>query len=471
MGRKKQTSDTELPTGIDRFLSIGLMIREDSKELLLRLIHLIRGHGIYKIRPSKDNKANYVPFVSAVHDGWKLAQNLITEKLVANLQQIESLEKEKQQFHKLHLKSEKDITVNLLKKLKLENLIFRRFIDSIVWSILDNEHSTIRRLPLKNIGDNLSVKNIVDARSTVDDYNKCPLTIAIISDITTFVHHGDIIRRSPSGVAFIELKSGTKGTSISRTANIIQELNCAIANEILTRDFNLKDKKQYTRTRNQIIRNENLANTLQTNAGIDAFSGLRVRIGESPVKLKFYSDELLECRKQLEKNGNFATTVIDDCLYVGMYKTLESAYIGFSSWMSVIECKSEIYNLTDSFFDPLSRPLPSLDMPTEFITEILNGDIIMVACLDITEFFKFSQKTYPNMITLKTPSNKINVGQMRVKGQALTMSLGDELGVGYLGDGLITRMAYDLQKPSSILKMHYAGSNHYYYLPWRPDAK
>ncbi|MHA6136680.1 hypothetical protein ACX3YC_04305 [Pseudomonas mohnii] len=464
MSKEVRGNGIQPPPGIERFIRLGKRIGDDSRELAVKLIHLIRGYGIYKMTPSMDDKSNHVPFLSAVHDGWKLAQNLVADKLIENLTKLEELEQAKKEYHRQHLKNKKDETISKIKTLKLENLIFRRFIDSIVWAMLYNEHSTIRRLPMNKSGDNLSIKNIEDARSTVDELNNCPLTIAIISDITTFVHHGDIVVKSPSGITFVELKSGEKGKAITRTAETIQELNCAIASEILTRNFNTKDKNQYTRTQNQLERGKNLSNTLRTGIGNDPFTGLKLKIGESKVKLDFYSDELVLCRKRLEENGSWALSVIDNCLYVGMYKQLEFAYPAFTLWMQGIECKSQIYNITDSFYDALSRPLPSLEMPTDFILEILNGDIIMVACLNIEEFYALSQTMYPNMLTLTKPPNLIGLEEMLINGKALTMTIGDGLGKGYLADGLITRMAYDLQTPSSILKMKYASSDRYYYL-------
>lgn len=138
MGKKKHNPDGQFPVGMERFFRIGLMIGDDSKKLAVKLVHLIRGHGIYKLKPSKGDKANNLEFLSAVHDGWKLAQNLIIEKLIDNLKKIEALEKEKIRLHQLHFKPEKADVVKQIKKLRLENLIFRRFVDSIVWGILDN---------------------------------------------------------------------------------------------------------------------------------------------------------------------------------------------------------------------------------------------------------------------------------------------------------------------------------------------
>lgn len=461
--RKK---DIQLPPGMGRFLRLGKMIGDDSRELAVKLTHLIRGYGIYKIKPSKDESSKNIQFISAVHEGWKLAQNLIAEKLIENLRCIEGLEKEKNAYHRQHLQYKKNEAISSIRKLKLENIIFRRFVDAIVWVMLDHEHSTIRRLPIGMSGDNLSIKNIQDTKPVVDEINYCRLTIAIVCDITTFVHHGDIIVRSPSGIEFIELKSGKKNREISKAAELAQRIKCAIAGEILARNFNVKDKSQFIRARNQMRRGENLSRTLTTGDGIDQLTGQNVHIGETQVELEFYSDELVDCRKRLEENGSWAISVIDNCLYIGLYKQPEFAYAGFSAWMHDIECKSKVHNITDSFFDPLARPLLSLDLPTEIILEILRGDIIMIACLDIEKFFTLSQMIYPNMLKLTRPDSLPSVGDMLVKGKAMAMTIrnGNGKGVGYLGDGLITRMVYDLQTPSSILKMQYASSDLYYYI-------
>ena len=234
---------------------------------------------------------------------------------------------------------------------------------------------------------------------------------------------------------------------------------------MLTRTFDDKDKQQFRRTKNQIERNENLSSTLKNNSGKDSLTGLNLKIEETKVTPKFYVKALMDCRKRLEENGNYAISVVDNCLYIGMYKTVEMAYVGFSSWMSMNECTSKIYNLTDSFYDALARPLTSLDMPTEFVIEILQGDVIMVACLDIKKFYELSKTIYPSMITLTVPPKKVGLDEMHINGKALTMPMGNDDAVGYLGGGLITRIAFDLQKPSSVLQMQYAKSNHYYYIP------
>lgn len=467
MKASQSSERMEAPPGFERFARLGVMVSNDARALMIRLLHLIRGHGIYKVRPSKENRENYTDFIIAVHDGWKLAQNLIAEQIISNLTMISALETQKIEYHKSKETIEKERVVEHIKRLNLENRIFRKYIDSIVWHMLFDEQSTIRRLPINKDIDNLSVKNIEDIQEITNKYNECPLNVAIMSDLTTFVHHGDIVLRSTSGIAFIEVKSGTKSKFILETMTQSEELDCKLAESILTRGFTKHEKHQYSRTKNQAQRGRNLSSTLKTNEGHDQLSGLKVKLQETQCDIQYYNDELLECRKRLEENGTYAINVIDGCLYIGMYKNPEKAYVAFSSWMKIIDCKNPIYNLTDSFFDALSRPLPSLYMPTEFVEEVMNGDIIVMGCLDTEKFFELSQKLYPSMLTLAPPPPHAKLGTMRVANKVIAISMTDtdSGGLGFLGDGLESRIKFDLQKPQNILKNQYATTKKYYYLP------
>ncbi len=142
-----------------------------------------------------------------------------------------------------------------IKKAKLEILILRRLIDSIVWTMLNFEHSTIRRLPLKGGVDNLSVSSILQAKDIIDEMNKDGGIIAISSDITTFVHTGDILSLSlDDGFKFIELKSGRKNIEFSEAAQFSHEIKCPHFDDEYTKDFSDTDKKHYLRIKKQLER-------------------------------------------------------------------------------------------------------------------------------------------------------------------------------------------------------------------------
>ncbi|MNC68929.1 hypothetical protein D3C75_1195730 [compost metagenome] len=69
------------------------------------------------------------------------------------------------------------------------------------------------------------------------------------------------------------------------------------------------------------------------------------------------------------------------------------------------------------------------------------------------------------MITLARPPKNADIGAMHVDGKAMSMSMSDQGIQGYLGNGLMNRMRFDLQSPRSILENQYATTNKYYYIP------
>ncbi|MCQ4062106.1 hypothetical protein FK516_29965, partial [Klebsiella pneumoniae] len=89
---------------------------------------------------------------------------------------------------------------------KIEVLILRRCVDSLIWSILDEEHSSLRRLPINAVNDNLSEDNIIDSMVAADLINQDKHAIAIVSDMSTFVHVGDLVTFNPlEGFQLVEV--------------------------------------------------------------------------------------------------------------------------------------------------------------------------------------------------------------------------------------------------------------------------
>ncbi|MEE5145848.1 hypothetical protein V2J91_07095 [Pseudomonas alliivorans] len=441
------------------FQSIGRSLSPEFEKLSAELLFLIREHGINKIKPEQGNKEQFKEFATAVHEGWKLAQQKIIEEIILRLESIGTLESRKKEQHQNKQKDEKEQTIREINRAKREILVLRRFIDSIVWTMLKFEHSTIRRLPLKGGVDNLSIASILQAKDVIDEMNTDGGTIAISSDITTFVHTGDILRLSLNdGFKFIELKSGKKNIEFSEAAQFSHEVKCPHFDEAFTKDFNDTDKKHYSRTKKQLERAKAIVETIETGKGIDQFYNAPLTIEETSLSPEFYSEAIVKCREEITEDKPWSITVVDSCLYIGVYSKAEMGFVGFNAWMDGMECKSPIYNLTDSFQDALSRPLPSLDLPTKLLEEILNGSIIIVVCLDYRAFFNFANKLYPGLFFLSKPDEKITrmVEDFKIDGQFITCNTNN--GKMFLGGGLITRMIFDLHRPKNIIEMQYRSS-------------
>ena len=92
-------------------------------------------------------------------------------------------------------------------------LIYRRVVDAIAFTILRTESHVARRLELHDVPPNLDFTTMTAAKREVDRLNdESRLTFALLADLTTFIHVADVLRvdfRSgvPS-VHLVELKSG-----------------------------------------------------------------------------------------------------------------------------------------------------------------------------------------------------------------------------------------------------------------------
>lgn len=242
--------EKEMQQQMRPFLPIKRVFDNDFISLVTELIFLIRSYGVDKVGFSNIKK-DYKLFISAVHDGWKKAQIKISHNVINKPGEIEALEIKKKEFHREKNKDAKQECINKINTLKSEILILRRFIDSIVWTILEDEHSTIRRLPLDDNLDNLSVKNLKEAIQTLEQINTNPFTIGISSDLTTFIHTGDLLVRNylEGTLSIVELKTGKKNLEFCDAANFSLDSACPIFDEQYTKELSPVDLKHYQRTK------------------------------------------------------------------------------------------------------------------------------------------------------------------------------------------------------------------------------
>lgn len=223
------------------FVRVGFYLTDEFKELSEELMPLLREHGRTKV-PLESDRSNIHAYMSAVHEGWKNAQNLVLDRLIHNFYDLELLNEDKVKFHKLKDRAQKSECIRLIELIALENLILRRYIDAIVWAVLDCEHSSIRRLPMRGGVDNLNLKSLIYIREALLPMNKDPLVIAIASDLTTFIHSGDVIRRRVGGgVEILELKKGEKNIDISKGAKFAVESQCPHFDDVFLSGFSEKD--------------------------------------------------------------------------------------------------------------------------------------------------------------------------------------------------------------------------------------
>lgn len=435
------------------FINIWEHLPSEFNELIKTLMVLIRqGENVGAQQRELDSIENFKHLLS----GWKRAQRIIADELIIRLSQIKELELEKNCAHSKKDYETKKKCIRNIERTRLEIRILRRCIDSIVWAIFRNEHSSIRRLPINRNTDNLTIFNIHDSMVVADEINADPMAIAVITDITTFVHTGDLLALIPQqGITLIEIKSGKKNIEFSKAAMFSVQSKCLHFDEIYRKDLDKNDLKHYDRAKRQLKRAQNVIDVIETGKGFDNFFQSQVTIHDRDFCPDFYTDKIIELWYEIYNGKTWAITDINDCLFLGAYINSNMGFCGFNGWMEVSRISGRVFNILDSFSDALSRPFFSLNLPDKLLLDIINGNLIVVLCFDHRRFVERANKKYPGIYELLDfPSPKINpMSMLSINGKGVVSSV-DGQSV-FIGNGYETRIIFDQQYPDSLIKWSY----------------
>ena len=343
---------------------------------------------------------------------------------------------------------------------KIEILILRRCIDSLIWSVLDEEHSSLRRLPINSGNDNLSEDNIIDSMVAADLINQGKHVVAIISDMSTFVHVGDLVTFNLlDGFQIVEVKTGKKNNELYKAAEFSVISEHPHFEENFINNMANNDIKQFNRIKRQIIRGMNVLEAIHTGEGFDNLHQSKVKIKEIDHPPEFYTQSLVKMWGGIRGGKNWEIDIIDECLFLGMYRDSEMGFIAFNGWMDSLSIKTPIVNINDSFFDPLSRPFMSLHLPNEMLSDLMSGKIIIVMCFDSELFFHRANKTYPSLFLLSNTARKKQPLEniLHVGSQGIASYVDGQ--ICFLGNGIESRILFDQQRPDNIIEWSYAKSD------------
>ncbi|HBQ4036848.1 TPA: hypothetical protein L7126_004439 [Klebsiella pneumoniae] len=426
--------------------------------LLHALAKMIRGGNPIQELPSNDE--DFLAGYETCLKNWKDTQKIISFEIIIRLRDIKRLEVEKKEHHRNKDKENKEKCIDEINLKKFEILILRRCIDSIIWSILDEDHSSLRRLPINAGNDNLSEDNIIDSMVAADLINQDKHAVAIVSDMSTFVHVGDLVTFNPlDGFQLVEVKTGEKNNELYEAAEFSVISECPHFEENFINNMPDNDVKQFNRIKRQIIRGMNVLEAINTGEGFDNLHQSKVKIDEIDHPSEFYTHRLVKMWEIIRGGKNWAIDTIDECLFLGMYRDSEMGFVAFNGWMDSLGIKSPVVNINDSFFDPLSRPFMSLHLPTEMLSDLMSGQIIIVMCFDNELFFHRANKTYPGLLLLsnaartKQPLENI----LHVGSQGIASYVDGH--TSFLGNGIESRILFDQQRPDNIIEWSYARSD------------
>lgn len=426
-------------------------------ELNKKLLVLVRyGDNDATTQRGTEHAENFKRLLS----GWKTAQNIIAEEIVIRLCRKKEIERNKKAAHAKKDYETKQKCIRDEVRTGNEIAILRRCIDSLVWTMLGNEHSSIRRLPVNGSPDNLSERNILDSKVAADDINSDPLAFAIITDMTTFVHTGDLLALIPGrGISLIELKSGKKNLEFSEAAEFAVWSECPHFDDAFTHGFDKTDINHYQRAKRQVIRAKNVVDAIETGKGFDNFHQTDVRIQDRNFIPDFFGEKIVGLWHKIYNGKVWAIDVVNDCVFIGAYSNSDMGFCGFNTWMDGSKISGTIYNILDSFSDPLSRPFFILNLPDKLLLDIMYNKLIVVMCFDYKLFVERANKKYPKLYFYNDFPSIIprTEEMMSVDGKGIGSYV--DSNINYLGKGYESRVIFDQHCPDSLIEWGYKMSD------------
>jgi hypothetical protein len=393
-------------------------------------------------------------FLERSHEGWKMAQIQIIERICRNLELNETL---KTKLNKCHIQKDllgKKAISDDLGRSNSEIVILRRMLDYIPWAIFGEDLSSIRRMAVKGGGKNLTLETIGEALETLNTINRNPKVIAIANDVTTFIHIGDLLIAdlNDGKIQFVELKRGEKNVELSKAA--YTSLKNPEFEKSYSESLSDKDKAHFNRSKRQAVRGKNLLQNLNGGTGIDNFTGRHFRAVKASGKPSSYSAELLKAFEKLS-DKRWSLMVVDECLFVGLYKDFQAGVTAFPAWMAGIDCKGPILNITSSFIYAQVRPFAATMLPVAILNQLFRGELFMVVSFDIFKFLNQARSIFGDIVYLRKKSEISEmfkeVETLEQDGYVMAVKIkGDEV---ILGPGFLDRILYDFCKPLHSLAL------------------
>lgn len=396
-------------------------------------------------------------FFQKCHEGFKLAQELLIDEI--------------QYYQSLYRTSNQDLKVsrterNKEKQKKLENDLqivetrlsaLSHIADGIAYQLLGGRIHVMRRLHIGKQGNSfLEFSNLSHTKAIVDQINKNPDDFAFISDLSSFIHIGDLLVFSNGEVKIVELKEGKVNQEVSGFLDNVNIKQDTLDDAKLEEKFDKHTAKQIKRNVRQRKRGMQFEEVVNNDKGIDPATGEFIHIPTPAVDSVYYNDVLGEMEDTL-KSQNWAYQYLPGGVHIGMYKD-DALLMAKFAIEHIVKEKTPNFILVDwqSIIDQLSEPLFSKPLSPDFIIDILTGRVRVIIALDcdelIDEFNRFglNAKWLSQKETMRLKQTNKNIqGLFEVNGRAISVAKEDGTKITIYG-GIISKILYDNIMPASI---------------------
>jgi hypothetical protein len=431
----------------------------------------------------RDETAKRV-FIRGCHYGYDKVQERIGTAVIALEKNIKEKENQVKELHRLR---EKDVSgiVERIKVLKDRQLILRRIIDTMVYSMLGKEEWVIRRLgsdEIRPIDPKVLDRTlrVASSRNQQTRYN-----FAVVSDLSTVVQIGDLfeITFRPDEKRtwrILELKEGKVNALLSEILGhkiALTEEDRNALEETLDKG-KVKQAERMLRQRATLSQFEKI---VKTDHGIDFRTKQEIVLPPDVEVVEDYEEELHALIEDAAEKG-FGSTTIEGCLHLvaakGALHVRRHSLVPMFHLLSnpdFVNRHLTTQEVTDEF-DSFAKRAPIVDLvdlsmripcgrsifywasiPRSRQVDLAMGHIRLFAYFDIEAFLKYvrSAGIRVSWVTGKDSHRLRNISP-RIPGSPNAYGVKAEFPSGFvqeLMNGFFSRVFLYLTKPSSLLML------------------
>lgn len=267
----------------------------------------------------KDDETAKKVFIRGCHYGYDKAQQRIGAKVLALDSQYRHEQARLKELRRQRNDEAKSVAL-LLRILQGRQLVLRRIIDTMVYSIVAPDDWIMRRLgddEPRSIDPRVLDRTLRYAHAKNEESR---YRFAVVSDLSTLIHMGDLFEVSWSPNEgkqwkIIELKEGRINSLLSgilgeKAGDLSQEDTDNIA-RMLGRDA----VRQAKRMQRQSESRRQFSNLITTDEGIDFRTRTKMRLTSEVTVVEDYENDVDRLVEQASARG-YASTSIDGCLHL-----------------------------------------------------------------------------------------------------------------------------------------------------------
>lgn len=431
--------------------------------LLLDILFLVCNYGISHHQPEKENKLSYQLFMNKVHEGWKKAQDIACGALLAMLDETKEINekiaarKKAKQVQAVQQLQQAEEIINI--RIRKIQYVF----NTIPWTIFGIKDHVPRRF-YREPQNNINRKTLSEIYTAADQINKDPSRLAILSDLTTFMHVGDLIvmglSDSSPGLSIVEVKTGSTNSKLLETLEFYEKSHCDKFMQLSAQNMTESERKQMSRILKQKLAMIQAAEVLEKDEGIDLSTNKPVRLIEPLSQPDTFEDKVNDAYKTLSDNKDWAIGTIDECLYFGLYKGQwrEHGKVAMQMWMSSLNKDCIYIDFRSAFFDDLSKPITLQPIEKELTDKILTDEVSIYFALCFDDLISECQKNNVDCSFVSRKESERVAGQFggdlfRHKKQLLSVVNNPSGTKIYINGGIFSRIFYGFFRPIHLIKM------------------